>query len=85
MVPSFTQQVTIYVVDMSNGFCTSHVGHDGSPCTHQYAIWVSNPLYARNFLPVFSKEERQKYSKIVSGYYNYAFLSRDDDKPRRVN
>ena len=31
VLPSFTQQETTYVVDMSNGFCTCHVGRDGSP------------------------------------------------------
>lgn len=38
-----------------------------SPCTHQYVPSVHNLLLSTNLLPVFSKYERQKFAKIVTG------------------
>ena len=67
IAPSFTHDESGYMVDMSNDFCSYSTGRDDAPCKHQYGIWVNNPDHARNFLPIFSKYERQKYATIAYG------------------
>ena len=30
-----------YMVDMNSGFCQCKIGYNGSPCKHQYVLWIS--------------------------------------------
>ena len=56
-----------HLVDMAIGRCECAVGTNGSPCAHQYFLWVEKLASCVNFAPVFNKEERQKYAKIALG------------------
>ena len=67
LVPSFTTQGTQYLVDMNTGICQCKIGMNGSPCKHQYILWAHKLADAINFLPVFSKEQRQLYAQIAIG------------------
>ena len=52
---------------MQSGYCTYPIGLNGSPCKHQRLIWANLRVQSQNFLPYFSKEERQKYAYIAYG------------------
>ena len=71
VVPSITQEGQKYLVDMNTGFCQCKTGINGSPCTHQYILWINKISTAVNFLPVFSKEQRQMYADIAIGKVLY--------------
>lgn len=67
LVPSFSEKGVQYLVDMNTGFCQCKIGVNGSPCKHQYVLWVNKLSIATNFLPVFSKEQRNMYAEIAIG------------------
>ena len=67
VIPSFSKERQVYLVDMNTGFCQCQTGMNGSPCKHQYLLWVNKVLTAVNFLPIFSKEQRQMYADIAIG------------------
>lgn len=66
-VPSISKEDQTYLVDMDSGFCECRTGMNGSPCKHQYILWVNKVSTAVNFLPIFSKEQRQMYAEIAIG------------------
>ena len=67
LVPSFTTQGKQYQVDINTGICQCKISMNGSPCKHQYILWAHKLANAVNFLPVFSKEQRQLYAQIAIG------------------
>ena len=67
LVLSLSEESVQYLVDMNSGFCQCKVGINGSPCKHQYILWVNHLSAAVNFLPVFSKEQRKMYAEIAIG------------------
>ena len=67
LVPSLSEEGVQYLVDMNTGFCQCKIGVNGSPCKHQYILWVNKLSVAVNFLPVFSKEQRMMYAEIAIG------------------
>ena len=56
-----------YMVDMNSGFCQCKIGYNGSPCKHQYVLWISKLAPCTNFLPIFNKDHRQLFSEIAIG------------------
>ena len=66
-VPSISKDDQTYLVDMESGFCECRTCMNGSPCKHQYILWVNKVSTAVNFLPIFSKEQRQMYADIAIG------------------
>ena len=56
-----------YTVDMTLGICTCTVGKNGSPCKHQYVLWVANLADCINFIPVSNPHERQKLAWLAIG------------------
>ena len=56
-----------YTVDMTLGICSCTVGKDGSPCKHQYVLWVANLADCINFIPVSNPHERQKLAWLAIG------------------
>ena len=66
-VPSRSEEEKYYTVDMTVGICECFVGRDGSPCAHQYVLWSENVSDSVNFIPYFSKEERQRFARIAMG------------------
>ena len=54
-----------YMVDMSMGVCTCD--WDGSPCKHQYPIWVTRQANCLNFVPVACPELRQTFALVALG------------------
>ena len=67
LVPSATKEGVSYLVDMTIGVCECHVGKCGSPCKHQYTLWVTRKSNCPNFLPVFDPKEREKFARIALG------------------
>lgn len=67
IVPSFSLENKTYMVDMNTGICQCSVGLDGSPCKHQFILWANKLSDGVNFLPVFSKIQRQMFAKIAIG------------------
>ena len=67
LVPSVSEEGVHYLVDMSTGICECKTGENGAPCKHQYILCVNKVSDAVNFLPVFSKEQRQMYAEIAIG------------------
>ena len=59
VVPSMSEEGESYLVDMNTGFCQCKIGLNGSPCKHQYLLWINKVSTSINFLPMFSKEQRQ--------------------------
>ena len=47
--------------------CECAVDFDGSPCTHQYLTWAEDLADSANFVPIFNKEERQRWARIAFG------------------
>jgi hypothetical protein len=78
IVPSLSKEGQTYLVDMSSGFCQCKTGMNGSPCKHQYTLWVNKVSDAVNFLPIFSKEQRQMYAEVAigNGYLKYSIISK---------
>ena len=66
-VPSAKKDHTSYLVDMEAGTCICPVGINGAPCKHQYILWILGKGACRNFLPLFSPEDRKKYAEIAIG------------------
>lgn len=56
-----------YTVDMSLGICSCQTGKDGTPCKHQYVLWVANIAHCINFIPVTNPDTRQKLAWIAIG------------------
>ncbi|XP_048589237.1 uncharacterized protein LOC116618843 [Nematostella vectensis] len=56
-----------HTVDMTIGMCTCGIGKDGSPCKHQYVLWVSKLADCVNFVPVNNPRERQKLAWLAIG------------------
>ena len=52
---------------MAIGVCSCVIGRDGSPCKHQYLLWVSNIAHCVNFVPVSNPQSRQKLAWIAMG------------------
>ena len=52
---------------MTLGIRTCTVGKDGSPCKHQYVLWVANLADCINFIPVSNPHERQKLAWLAIG------------------
>ena len=52
---------------MNSGFCECAIGQDGSPCKHQALLWSNGCISNINFMPIFHKEIRQKFSYIAVG------------------
>ena len=67
LVPSFSEEEVQNLVDMNTGFCQCKIAVNGSPCKHQYVLWVNKLSCATNFLPVFSKKQRKMYAEIGIG------------------
>ena len=67
VVPSLTAETQHYLVDMTSGVCSCHMGSDGSPCKHQYVLWANGLSNNGNFLPIFNKAERQRFANIALG------------------
>jgi hypothetical protein len=67
VVPSMSEEGESYLVDMNTGFCQCKIGLNGSPCKHQYLLWINKVSTSINFLPMFSKEQRQMYAQIAIG------------------
>ena len=67
IAPSLTDGTKAYVVDMQSGLCGCKIGLNGAPCKHQRLIWAKLRINSRNFLPYFSKEDRQMFAKIAYG------------------
>ncbi len=67
LVPSVSDEGVQYLVDMGTGVCQCKTGKNGAPCKHQYILWVNKVSDGINFLPVFSKEQRQMYAEIAIG------------------
>jgi hypothetical protein len=67
LVPSITTEGIQYLVDMNTGICQCKSGMNGLPCKHQYILWAHKLADTVNFLPVFSKEQRQLYAQIAIG------------------
>ena len=61
------QKTEPYIVDTKVGFCTCHVGKDGSLCKHQFAVLKKFGLGSVNALPHFGAQERQKYAVVATG------------------
>ena len=66
-VPSVSKDDQTYLVDMESGLCECRTGMNGSPGKRQYILWVNKVSTALNFLPIFSKEQRQMYAEIAIG------------------
>ena len=66
-VPSAKKEDIFYTVDMTIGICDFPVGKDGSPCKHQYVLWVTKTTNSPNFLPIFDTAEKKKFSFIAIG------------------
>ena len=66
-MPSRIEVYQYYTIDMSIGVCECPVGFDGSPCTHQFLIWVENLADSVNFILIFNKEEHQRWARIAFG------------------
>jgi hypothetical protein len=49
------------------GVCSCENGKDGSPCKHQYLLWVSGKANGINFVPVTSPELQQKLAWVALG------------------
>ena len=64
---SFTQEETVYLVDMTLGVCQCRTGMNGAVCKHQYVLWANKVAHGSNFLPVFSAEQRMEFAKIAIG------------------
>ncbi len=64
---SFTQEETVYLVDMTLGICQCRTGMNGGVCKHQYVLWANKVAHGSNFLPVFSAEQRMEFAKIAIG------------------
>ena len=45
---------------MNSGLCQCTKGMNGSPCKHQYVLWVNKLSDSLNFLPRFSPEQKKK-------------------------
>lgn len=73
VVPSASEEGREYLVDMNTGFCQCKTGLNGSPCKHQYFLWVNKVSNGANFLPIFSKEQRQMYAEVAIGMLNHFF------------
>ena len=56
-----------YMTDMNVGFCQCKTGLNGSPCKHQFTIWVRKLASCTNFLPIFDRAHRQMYAEIAIG------------------
>ena len=56
-----------YMVDMSIGTCSCERGKDGSPCKHQYLIWVAKLANCLNFVPIGCPELRQSLALVALG------------------
>ena len=67
LVDSLTIPNKKYMVDMNIGLCECQVGMNGSPCKHQYILWVKNISTCTNFLPLFNVSQRQKFAEIATG------------------
>ena len=67
LMPSMSDEGVQYLVDMNTGICQCKIGINGSPCKHQYILWVNKLCVAVNFLPVFSREQRQMYAEVAIG------------------
>ena len=52
---------------MAIGVCSCVTGRDGSPCKHQYLLWVPNIAHCVNFVPVSNPQSRQKLAWIAMG------------------
>ena len=52
---------------MTLGICSCTVGKDGSPCKHQYVLWVANLADCINFIPVSNPHDRQKLAWLAIG------------------
>lgn len=40
LMPSMSDEGVQYLVDMNTGICQCKIGINGSPCKHQYILWV---------------------------------------------
>ena len=65
--PSISRPNEYYIINMGDGFCSCMAGRNGAPCKHQYLVWANKRYQSQNFLPYFSKEERQKFAQIACG------------------
>ena len=52
---------------MSLGVCSCQTGKDGTPCKHQYVLWMANVAHCINFIPVTNPNSRQKLAWIALG------------------
>ena len=50
---------------MSLGVCSCQTGKDGTPCKHQYVLWMANVAHCINFIPVTNPDSRQKLAWIA--------------------
>ena len=66
-VPSFSKDVSSYLVDMNSNVCECQVGRNGSVCKHQYILWSLKLSKSSNFIPFLDASERQRYSTIANG------------------
>ena len=66
-VPSFSDHLTTYCVDMDIGICDCSVGQNGSVCKYQYFVWVYKHGRGSNFLPYLTPCESKEYSYIATG------------------
>ena len=56
-----------YHVDMVNGMCTCHVGLNGAPCKHQYAVLKHRNVRSTNFLPIKDEATRLHLFFLATG------------------
>ena len=67
-VPSKSVPGKRYLVDLSLGRCSCEVGMDGSPCPHQYFLWVEGlDSSITNLFPIFSAADRKFFAHIACG------------------
>ncbi|KAJ8247334.1 hypothetical protein GJAV_G00245110 [Gymnothorax javanicus] len=59
-----------YEVDMVHGMCTCHVGLNGAPCKHQYAVMKYHNIRSFNFLPVNDERMRIHLLYLATGTKN---------------
>ena len=67
LITSASCENTQYLVDMNSGLCQCKVEVNGSPCKHQYVLWVNKMATCTNFLPFLYTDHRKLYAEIAIG------------------
>ena len=66
VVLSMTEEGKKYLVDMNTGFCQCTTGMNGSPCKHQYLLWINKVSTDITF---FTSVQQRTETDICSHYH----------------